>query len=315
MGRRRARRRRQGRAASSRSRAASTGSTAASSASSPARSTTSTRTACSSASRSSASPPTAQLRAYRHEGFWDCMDTYKDAVVLNDLWAGGEAPWRCWAPEAVRRDEAGALVTGGHGFVASHLARALLERGDAVARARPPGPRRPTSAGRVAPGSTCSRSRRGRAGRGRPARRRARSAAARRAGCRRGLPPRGADDRRRRPRVAAGDLRGQRARRLERASRPAARTEVARVVVASSDKAYGPSPRAALPRGLRRCGRPIPTTPARRPPTSIARSYWPRLRAAGRGHPLRQHLRRRRPQLLPPDPRDGRSRCSTAARR
>jgi glucose-1-phosphate cytidylyltransferase len=34
-----------------------------------------------------------ELRAFRHEGFWDCMDTYKDAVVLNDLWAGGEAPW------------------------------------------------------------------------------------------------------------------------------------------------------------------------------------------------------------------------------
>ena len=34
-----------------------------------------------------------QLRAHRHEGFWDCMDTYKDAVVLNDLWARGEAPW------------------------------------------------------------------------------------------------------------------------------------------------------------------------------------------------------------------------------
>jgi glucose-1-phosphate cytidylyltransferase len=37
-----------------------------------------------------------QLRAYRHRGFWDCMDTYKDAVVLNDLWAGGQAPWRLW---------------------------------------------------------------------------------------------------------------------------------------------------------------------------------------------------------------------------
>ena len=37
-----------------------------------------------------------QLRAFRHDGFWDCMDTYKDAVVLNDLWAGGEAPWRVW---------------------------------------------------------------------------------------------------------------------------------------------------------------------------------------------------------------------------
>ena len=37
-----------------------------------------------------------ELRAHRHEGFWDCMDTYKDAVVLNDLWAGGEPPWRPW---------------------------------------------------------------------------------------------------------------------------------------------------------------------------------------------------------------------------
>jgi glucose-1-phosphate cytidylyltransferase len=34
-----------------------------------------------------------QLRAFRHEGFWDCMDTYKDAVLLNDLWDQGEAPW------------------------------------------------------------------------------------------------------------------------------------------------------------------------------------------------------------------------------
>jgi glucose-1-phosphate cytidylyltransferase len=34
-----------------------------------------------------------QLGAYRHEGFWDCMDTYKDAVELNDLWSAGSAPW------------------------------------------------------------------------------------------------------------------------------------------------------------------------------------------------------------------------------
>jgi glucose-1-phosphate cytidylyltransferase len=37
-----------------------------------------------------------QLRAFRHQGFWDCMDTYKDAVVLNDLWTSGKAPWRVW---------------------------------------------------------------------------------------------------------------------------------------------------------------------------------------------------------------------------
>ena len=36
------------------------------------------------------------LRAHRHEGFWDCMDTYKDAVMLNDLYDRGEAPWRRW---------------------------------------------------------------------------------------------------------------------------------------------------------------------------------------------------------------------------
>ena len=37
-----------------------------------------------------------QLRAYRHTGFWDCMDTYKDAVLLNDIWAAGSAPWKLW---------------------------------------------------------------------------------------------------------------------------------------------------------------------------------------------------------------------------
>jgi glucose-1-phosphate cytidylyltransferase len=36
------------------------------------------------------------LHAYRHQGFWDCMDTYKDAVMLNDLWKEGDAPWRVW---------------------------------------------------------------------------------------------------------------------------------------------------------------------------------------------------------------------------
>jgi glucose-1-phosphate cytidylyltransferase len=40
-----------------------------------------------------------KLRAYRHTGFWDCMDTYKDAVMLNDLWSTGEPPWKVWREE------------------------------------------------------------------------------------------------------------------------------------------------------------------------------------------------------------------------
>lgn len=34
-----------------------------------------------------------QLRALRHRGFWACLDTYKDALALNDLWESGRAPW------------------------------------------------------------------------------------------------------------------------------------------------------------------------------------------------------------------------------
>ena len=38
-----------------------------------------------------------QLLAYRHAGFWECMDTYKDAIELNDLWGRGHAPWKLWS--------------------------------------------------------------------------------------------------------------------------------------------------------------------------------------------------------------------------
>jgi glucose-1-phosphate cytidylyltransferase len=37
-----------------------------------------------------------RLHGFRHQGFWDCMDTYKDAVMLNDLWSEGGAPWKVW---------------------------------------------------------------------------------------------------------------------------------------------------------------------------------------------------------------------------
>lgn len=37
-----------------------------------------------------------QLMAYRHEGFWTAMDTYKDNLALNELWDSGRAPWKTW---------------------------------------------------------------------------------------------------------------------------------------------------------------------------------------------------------------------------
>lgn len=41
-----------------------------------------------------------ELRAWRHEGFWDCMDTFKDALELNRLCSEGTPPWltRSWSP-------------------------------------------------------------------------------------------------------------------------------------------------------------------------------------------------------------------------
>lgn len=38
-----------------------------------------------------------QLMAYRHEGFWQCMDTQRDHQLLEKLWASGHAPWKVWA--------------------------------------------------------------------------------------------------------------------------------------------------------------------------------------------------------------------------
>jgi glucose-1-phosphate cytidylyltransferase len=34
-----------------------------------------------------------RLGAFRHTGFWRCLDTHKDAAALEDLWAAGRAPW------------------------------------------------------------------------------------------------------------------------------------------------------------------------------------------------------------------------------
>lgn len=37
-----------------------------------------------------------ELMAYRHEGFWQPMDTLREKQMLEDMWARGEAPWKVW---------------------------------------------------------------------------------------------------------------------------------------------------------------------------------------------------------------------------
>jgi len=38
-----------------------------------------------------------QLASYRHEGFWQAMDTLRDRNQLEQLWSSGAAPWRTWS--------------------------------------------------------------------------------------------------------------------------------------------------------------------------------------------------------------------------
>ena len=37
-----------------------------------------------------------QLTAFKHDGFWKCMDTQRDKEQLEEMWESGEAPWKLW---------------------------------------------------------------------------------------------------------------------------------------------------------------------------------------------------------------------------
>ena len=39
---------------------------------------------------------TAQIAAYEHTGFWQCMDTYREQQLLTEMWNKGDAPWKVW---------------------------------------------------------------------------------------------------------------------------------------------------------------------------------------------------------------------------
>jgi glucose-1-phosphate cytidylyltransferase len=37
-----------------------------------------------------------RMTAYKHYGFWQCMDTLRDKNLLESLWQSGNAPWKIW---------------------------------------------------------------------------------------------------------------------------------------------------------------------------------------------------------------------------
>lgn len=54
-----------------------------------------------------------QLMAWRHNGFWQPMDTFREATMLNQLWASGMAPWRVWSDIDLTTAQRGSLSKEG----------------------------------------------------------------------------------------------------------------------------------------------------------------------------------------------------------
>ena len=44
-----------------------------------------------------------QLTTYRYDGFWACMDTFKDKQLLEDMHLSGNVPWQVWKTETPSR--------------------------------------------------------------------------------------------------------------------------------------------------------------------------------------------------------------------
>ena len=47
-----------------------------------------------------------KLMAYRYDGFWACMDTFKEKMMLDDMVNAGKAKWQLWANSAPSREQA-----------------------------------------------------------------------------------------------------------------------------------------------------------------------------------------------------------------
>jgi glucose-1-phosphate cytidylyltransferase len=82
-----------------------------------------------------------QVHAFRHSGFWQCMDTFREQQMLERMYASGHAPWQIWQRPAVRNNGNGhgqdnGVVTSPRPIRAHRRAQGIAQ---AVKRAAGPG--------------------------------------------------------------------------------------------------------------------------------------------------------------------------------
>lgn len=85
-----------------------------------------------------------QLAAYRHEGFWQCMDTLRDKNLLDKLWERDEAPWAVWNQPATRSRTAPATPAMATMPVPSPMPHLKVPVWQTAVRVDPPEPLRRT---------------------------------------------------------------------------------------------------------------------------------------------------------------------------
>jgi CDP-glucose 4,6-dehydratase len=191
-----------------------------------------------------------ELMAYRHEGFWQPMDTLREKEMLESLWASGQRSVETSPVTTFWRDR-NVFVTGASGLLGSWLEE-LVRRGARDLPGARLGAREPTHGVEHA----LARPRRARRSRGLPAA----PARAERVRGRHGLPPRRADDRRHGLAFGAVHVRVEHPGHVELLEAAAACGKlIQRVIVASSDKAYGATRRCRT-RRMRRSRDASPTT-------------------------------------------------------
>jgi hypothetical protein len=85
-----------------------------------------------------------QLGAYKHEGFWQCMDTLRDKNLLERLWERDEAPWAVWNRPAHAFRNAPATVPTATMPIPSPMPHLQVPVWQTAVRVDPPEPPRPS---------------------------------------------------------------------------------------------------------------------------------------------------------------------------